>query len=442
LNSRSGDGAIRWSTPEVRSLAGDDTRLLLDANAACHRETLSEYQDRGGYLVGRRGEDLLAAVEAAHLVGRGGAAFPMAIKLRAVRDRPGPRVVVANGEEGEPLSVKDRWLLRIRPHLVIDGLLRAAGLVGAETAYIYLSDPVAALSVREALTELAESGEPVGSAIAMSVVEVEPAYVAGEETAVVRWINGGPALPTDKPPRPFEAGVDGRPTLVSNVETLANLVFADELGPRAFLAGDREATAPRDTILLTLSGAGRDPALHEIELGTTLRSVLAEAGGHTGPIQGALMGGYFAGLIGARVLDLPLAYQPLRAEGSGLGCAAIWLIGADECPVRLASDVMHYFEHNNARQCGPCLRGTGAMSATLDRLAAGIPAADDLDRLSGWSVSLLGRGACGYLDGAATLPATLLREFPDHVREHTEGGCELARTSRGDRLQRLRVTPR
>ena len=295
----------------------------------------------------------------------------------------------------------------------------AAGgeLVGAETAYIYLSDRVAALSVREALTELAESGEPVGSAIAMSVVEVEPAYVAGEETAVVRWINGGPALPTDKPPRPFEAGVDGRPTLVSNVETLANLVFADELGPRASLAGDREATAPRDTILLTLSGAGRDPALHEIEFGTTLRSVLAEAGGHTGPIEGALMGGYFAGLIGARVLDLPLAYQPLRAEGSGLGCAAIWLIGADECPVRLASDVMHYFEHNNARQCGPCLRGTGAMSATLDRLAtARIPAADDLDRLSGWSVSLLGRGACAYLDGAAALPATLLREFPDHVR--------------------------
>ena len=119
-----------------------------------------------------------------------------------------------------------------------------------------------------------------------------------------------------------------------------------------------------------------------------------------------------AGLIGARVLDLPLAYQVLRAEGSGLGCAAIWLIGADECPVRLALDVMHYFEQNNARQCGPCLRGTAAMSATLDRLAAGTPAADDLDRLGGWSVSLLGRGACGYLDGAATLPATLLREFP------------------------------
>jgi NADH:ubiquinone oxidoreductase subunit F (NADH-binding) len=438
MNPRVGDGACRWSTPEVRSLVGDDTRLLLDA--AYHRETRSEYQDRGGYLVGRRGEDLLAAVEASHLVGRGGAAFPLAVKLQAVRDQPGPRVVVANGEEGEPLSVKDRWLLRIRPHLVIDGLLRAAELVGAEKAYVYVSDPVAALSVREALAELAESGEPIGPPIPVSVVEVEPAYVAGEETAVVRFINGGPALPTDKPPRPFEVGVDGRPTLVSNVETLANLVFLDELGPRAFLAGDREAMPPRDTILLTLSGAGRNPALHEVEVGTTLRAVLARAGGEVGAIQGALMGGYFAGLIGARVLDLPLAYQTLRAAGSGLGCAAIWLIGADECPVRLASDVMYFFDHNNARQCGPCIRGTGAMSATLDRLVAGTPADDDLDRLSGWSISLLGRGACGYLDGAATLPATLLREFPDHVRKHREGGCELARTARGDRLQRLRVT--
>ena len=294
MTSRAGEGARRWSTPEVRSLVGDDTRLLLDA--AYHRETCSEYQDRGGYLVGRQGEDLLAAVEASHLVGRGGAAFPMAIKLQAVRDRPAPRVVVANGEEGEPLSVKDRWLLRIRPHLVIDGLLRAAELVGAETAYIYVSDPVAALSVREALAELAESPEPIGTAIVVRVVEVEPAYVAGEETAVVRLINGGPALPTDKPPRPFEAGVDGRPTLVSNVETLANLVFVDELGPRAFLAGDREATPPRDTILLTLSGAGRDPALYEVEVGSTLRAVLARAGeeaGEVGEIQGALMGGYF-----------------------------------------------------------------------------------------------------------------------------------------------------
>jgi NADH:ubiquinone oxidoreductase subunit F (NADH-binding) len=433
-----------WSSPAVSSLVGANTRLLLDE--PYRRETRRDYEARGGYLVGRRGQELLAAVEASHLVGRGGAAFPMAVKLQAVRDRPGPRVVVANGEEGEPLSVKDRWLLRIRPHLVIDGLLRAAELVGADKGYIYVSDPIAALSVREALAELAEppgppgpSG-PIGHPIPVRVVEVAPAYVAGEETAVVRLINGGPALPTDKPPRPFEAGVDGRPTLVSNVETLANLVFLDELGPRAFLAGDREGAPPPDTILLTLSGAGRNPALHEVELGTTVRAILTRAGGETDAVQGALMGGYFAGLIGARVLDLPLAYQALRAEGSGLGCAAIWLIGADECPVRLAADVMHYFEHNNARQCGPCLRGTGAMSATLDRLAAGTPAPDDLDRLSGWAVSLLGRGACGYLDGAANLPATLLREFPDHVRAHHEGPCELARTARTDRLQRLRVT--
>jgi NADH:ubiquinone oxidoreductase subunit F (NADH-binding) len=296
----------RWSLPEVRSLAGENTRLLLDA--PYHRETRTQYQDRGGYLVGLRGDELLGAVDANHLVGRGGAGFPMAVKLRAVRDRPGPRIVVANGEEGEPLSVKDRWLLRIRPHLVIDGLLRAAEVVGAARAYIYVSDPIAALSVREALAELAELP------IELSVVEVAPAYVAGEETAVVRLINGGPALPTDKPPRPFEAGVDGRPTLVSNVETLANLAFLDVLGPGAFVAGGREGAPLRDTILLTLSGAGRDPGLYEVEVGTPLRDVVVRAGGETGSIQGALMGGYFAGIIGSRVLDLPLAHQPLRAD--------------------------------------------------------------------------------------------------------------------------------
>jgi NADH:ubiquinone oxidoreductase subunit F (NADH-binding) len=415
-------GPVRWpQSSVVRSLAEDNTRLLL-RNGAHHRETRLEYEARGGYQVALTPEELLESVDVRQLVGRGGAAFPFATKLRAVRDQPGPRYLVANGEEGEPLSVKDRWLVRIRPHLVIDGMLRAAQIINADKVYIYVSDAAAAQSAREALSELDEVPIPV------VVVEVAPSYVAGEETAVVRFINGGPALPVDKPPRPYEVGVGGRPTLVSNVETLANLPFMDA------------ADAATDTLLLTLSGACRSPGLYEVEMGIRLGEVLARAGDVIGWVRGALMGGYFAGIVGRRVLDLPLSYLSLRAEGSGLGCGAIYLIGSDECPVQVASDVMHYFQANNARQCGPCLRGTGAMSAALDRLASSTTAADDLDRLAGWSVSLLRRGACGYLDGAANLPATLVREFPDHVLDHRNGTCDLIRLDRPDRLQRLKVT--
>jgi NADH:ubiquinone oxidoreductase subunit F (NADH-binding) len=164
-------------------------------------------------------EALLGEVEKSGLLGRGGAAFPLGVKLRTVRAahlRGHDTVVVANGEEGEPASVKDRWLMRHRPHLVLDGLRLAARLVGAQRAYVYVSDTAAALAVDNALSEV---GFDTLGGLEISIVTVAPGYVAGEETAAVRVINGGPAKPTDKPPRPFQHGVAGHPTLVSNVET-------------------------------------------------------------------------------------------------------------------------------------------------------------------------------------------------------------------------------
>ena len=216
----------------------------------------------GGY---RRLDDpdaLLEQVDLSGLLGRGGAAFPMADKLRTVRDagrRATETVVVANGEEGEPASVKDRWLLRNRPHLVLDGLRLAARIVGARRAYVYVSDADAATSVEAALAEL---GSDAFGDTEVTVVTVEPGYVAGEETAAVRVINGGPAKPTDKPPRPFEEGVAGVPTLVSNVETLANLPFIQAHGAQSFRAVGTPMSP--GTFLATITGAGRPATLYEI----------------------------------------------------------------------------------------------------------------------------------------------------------------------------------
>jgi NADH:ubiquinone oxidoreductase subunit F (NADH-binding) len=401
----------------VRSLAGGQTRLLTPAPIV--REGLADYLDRGGYQPGDEPGKLVEKVEQSGLAGRGGAAFPLGVKLRSVRDGTGPRVVVANGEEGEPLSVKDRWLLRFRPHLVLDGLFRAARTVGADSGYVYLSDADAAASVCQALAELNEVPVPV------EVVRVGPSYVGGEETAVVRAIDGGPALPVDKPPRPFESGVGGRPTLVSNVETLANLPAIDLQGAHACVRSSWEPQSP-GTFLLTLTGAAAAPGLYEVPLGTTLREVASLTGGFAGeePL-GAVMGGYFAGLAGAHVLDMPLNYPAARSRGTGLGCGAIWLIGADECPVAIAADLMAYFERNNARQCGPCIRGTGAMAAALGRLSRGNATGKDADQLATWSVSLRGRGACAYLDGAANVAASVFREFPEVAGAHLTTPCPL-----------------
>ena len=353
---------------------------------------------------GPRGADLLGAVERAGLRGRGGAAFPTARKLRAVAAGPAPRYVVANGEEGEPASAKDRWLLRHRPRLVLDGLLRAAEAVGAAGAYVYVSDPAAAESVERALRDL--DGVPVP----VTLREVSPAYVAGEETAVVRAIDGGPAKPLDKPPRPYEQGVGGRPTAVCNVETLAHIALV-------------AAGHPADTFLLTVSGSVPRPGLYEVPYGITLGAALDALTGARPDARGYLMGGFFAGLAGPAVRDVPLDPDALRAHGSGLGCGAIVVLGDADCPVAAAADVMAYFAAENAGQCGSCIRGTAAMSDVLTGLSRGTATADRLARLEKWSTSLPGRGACGTLDGAAALAATLLGGFPADVEAHLGAPC-------------------
>jgi NADH:ubiquinone oxidoreductase subunit F (NADH-binding) len=387
-------------------------------------EDYAGYLRGGGYRRLDNPDELLHEVDLSGLLGRGGAAFPLAVKLRTVRDarrRGYETVVVANGEEGEPASVKDRWLLRHRPHLVIDGLRLAAQIVAAERAYIYLSDSEAARRVEAALAEL---GADTLRGLAVTVVAVHPGYVAGEETAAVRAINGGPAKPTDKPPRPFQEGVAGRPTLVSNVETLANLPYLYPNGAEEFRSAGT-AMSP-GTFLMTVTGAGRPPALYEIPHGLPFTNLLDLHGVPADQVRGVLMGGYFSGLLNREILDATLDHETMRRLGSGLGCGAITIL-TEDCPVAVAAAVMAYFDRENAQQCGSCFNGTAAMSAVTRALRDGVATAEDLTRLERWSVVLRGRGACATLDGATNVAASLLAQFPQVVARHLESDCNACR---------------
>ena len=384
-------------------------------------EDFAGYCERDGYRPLIAADGLLEEVDRSGLLGRGGAAFPMAVKLRAVRDagRSGHQtVVVANGEEGEPASIKDRWLLRNRPHLVLDGLRLASQIVGARRAYTYVSDPHAARSVGTALKEL--DTEVLGD-LTITPVKVAPGYIVGEETAAVRAINGGPAKPTDKPPRPYEHGVAGLPTLVSNVETLAALPFVHQHGAEMFRA-EGTSMSP-GTFLMTITGAGRPAALYEIPHGLAFTELLGLHGVSADNVRGALMGGYFSGLLNREILDATLDHETLRRLGSGLGCGAISLL-TEDCPVAVAASVMAYFDRENASQCGSCFNGTAAMSAVTSALRDGVAERDDLARLKRWSVVLRGRGACATLDAACNVAASLLVQFPQVVDRHMSGPCE------------------
>ncbi|WP_102419583.1 NADH-ubiquinone oxidoreductase-F iron-sulfur binding region domain-containing protein [Mycobacterium sp. 4858] len=394
------------------------TARLLGDQPGQGRETYPTYLDLGGYRPLADADELLGEVEGSGLQGRGGAAFPMAVKLRAVRDNgrsAGGSVVVANGEEGEPASIKDRWLLRHRPHLILDGLRLAAAMVAADRAYVYLSDAESASSVEAALAEHAFGD------VAIELINVAPGYIAGEETAVTRAINGGPVKPTDKPPRPFQKGVGGRPTLVSNVETLANLPYLQRHGSAEFRSLGTSSSP--GTFLVTLTGGGRPPGLYEVPHGLPFRELLALHDVSPERVQGALLGGYFAGLLNRSVLEATLDHETFRGLGSGLGCGAIALI-ADDCPVAVAASVLAYFDRENAGQCGSCFNGTAAMAAVAGALRDGAATSEDLDRLRRWSVTLRGRGACATLDAATNVAGTMLDQFPQAVARHLDNACE------------------
>jgi NADH:ubiquinone oxidoreductase subunit F (NADH-binding) len=368
---------------------------------------------------GRPRDDLVAAVERSGLRGRGGASFPTGRKLRAVVEGGRSPVVVVNGAEGEPASGKDKLLLSAAPQLVIDGALLAAAAVGAREVIVCV-DQRAGAALAAVRTALAERRR---EAAALRLVTVPSRYVAGEETALVHWLNGGPAKPTRTPPRPFQRGVEGLPTLVDNVETLAHLAQIIRFGPHWF----RQLGTPDEPggALFTISGAVARPGVYELPIGTALRDALRIAGGPPAGAGAVLVGGYYGSWLDAEEADrAALSNQSLRQFGAGLGCGAVVVLPEGACGVAETARILAWLAGESAGQCGPCVYGLGAIAATTAQLAGGAAGADAVGRLRRWAGQVEGRGACRLPDGAVRLLRSALRVFADDVERHLrDGGC-------------------
>jgi NADH:ubiquinone oxidoreductase subunit F (NADH-binding) len=368
------------------------------------------------------GEALVAEVERSGLTGRGGGAFPAGRKLRSVAEHAGRRgsVLIANGMESEPASAKDASLLARVPHLVLDGIALAAGAVSAGQAYLCVHRPEQADSLSAAIAERA-----VRDPVPVTVTVVPDRYVASEESALVHYLNGGPAVPLVVPPRPFERGVRGRPTLVSNVETLANVALISRYGADWFRsAGDPGAPG---TALVTVGGAVQRPGVYEIALGTPLRDVLALTGG-TGGVEAVLAGGYFGNwLAGGAALDVPASAPGLRAAGASFGAGILLVLPVGGCGLAETARVIRYLAGESAGQCGPCLYGLPEIAAAMEQVAFGGAVRWALRELRELSGLVEGRGACHLPDGVARLAASALRVFAQDVRRHERGPCAGAR---------------
>ena len=363
--------------------------------------------------------DLIAEADRSGLRGRGGAAFPTAVKLAAVARGRRP-VVVANGTEGEPLSAKDKTLVVTAPHLVLDGVALAARAVGAAEAIVCVErSATRVLGVLEGAIQERRAARI--DRVDVQVAATPSRYVVGEETALVHWLNGGDAKPTTVPPRPFERGVGGRPTLVQNVETLAHLALIARFGADWF----RSVGTPADpgTALVSIGGGVERPGVYELGFGTSLVDALGAAGLPEGPLPPVLLGGYFgAWLDPAAAAVTTIGPEAQRRQGQSLGSGVLWALPPDACGLAETARVARWFADQSAGQCGPCVNGLPAMARAMEVLVDGRRTAGVVEHLRRWSGLVTDRGACHHPDGAARLVTSAVEVFGAEIGRHAQRG--------------------
>ena len=405
--------------------------ILFPRGVAEGLEGLDAYRARGGYeAVGRLKElsprDVIAEVEASGLRGRGGAGFPAGRKLALTLECPEtPHYVVMNGGEDEPGSHKDRVLMENVPHLLLEGIVLAAYAVRAEKAYLYINHgyEAAAGAVETAMREAREAGywggDVAGSGFALELVTVAAPsnYVAGEDTAALEVIEGKDPLPRQKPPFPVTEGLFGKPSLVNNVETLANIAPIVARGAdwfRSFGTGDSPGT-----MIFSLGDEMERPGVYELPLGTPLRHLVEECGGGLKDgkrIKAILPGGPSSGFLLPDSLDLPLDHDSLREAGSSIGCGVVKVLTEDDSVVDEVARIADFFAAESCGQCPACRMETNMLAALIKKVQQG-QGSDALTEQFGKVIAFnKGKGFCSLINMPGPPIESAIRLFPEEFR--------------------------
>jgi formate dehydrogenase beta subunit len=369
-------------------------------------ETLAHYEARGGYEVLRdlpSNERIVEELKASGLTGYGGAGFPTGVKWEAVAREPGPRYVVVNADEGEPGTIKDRYVMELRPHLMLEGMLIAMRFAGATEGFIYLREEYATARSRllRALEELRVAGLTDGSSV--ELVVGAGAYICGEETAMLESMEGRRGMPRLKPPFPSEVGYLGRPTLINNVETLAHI-------PAILRDGGEAWPKVR---LWSVSGAVREPGCYEAPIDVTLRQLIDEhAGGATEEIGAIVPGGAASGILPPTALDVPLTREALRECGVGAGSAGVQVYPTSYSPLRLLAETMRFFAEESCQKCTPCRIGNRGMHHLLNELEEG-RVAMSREQVEEWLDAMAATSICGLGQGAPFPMRAAFRYWPE-----------------------------
>jgi len=401
---------------------------------------IGEYKKTGGYKSLIRAlemspGDLIDEVKRSGLRGRGGAGFPTGMKWAfASADPKFPKYLICNADEGEPGTFKDRPILEKRPHLLIEGMAISGYAIGAEYGYIYLRGeyPVAGDILEGAISEAYRDGflgdNILGKGIRfhLSVHRGAGAYICGEETALIESLEGKRGQPRIKPPFPVNVGAFGMPTVINNVETLANIPLIVEIGADAYSKiGSPECPGPK---IYCVSGHVERPGVYELPMGCTLREIIYD---HCGGVRGGkrlkavIPGGISTPVLPPDMIDCPMDFVNMPRYGSMLGSGAVIVFDETVCLVKVCYRALRFFEHESCGKCTPCREGTGWLRSILGRIEEGRGRKGDIDLLLDVAGNISGKTLCPLGDGAASVVMNFIRHFRDEFEGHIrDAGCK------------------
>jgi NADH-quinone oxidoreductase subunit F len=417
------------------------TKLLFEHAEGRDLTRLAEYEKVGGYESLKKAlkmepSAVLDELLAADVCGRGGAGFPMGRKasfLPKPDQTTKPIYLVANADESEPGTFKDREILARLPHMFIEGCVIASRVIGANTAFIYIrGEYLAEFEIlRDALEEDRRAGlvgaNVLGSGWNLTVVvhRGAGAYICGEETGLLESLEGKRGQPRSKPPFPAISGVYASPTLINNVETLATVPKILEIGGENYAKLGVENS--RGTRLFSLSGNVVNGGNYEVELGTSLRELIYDIGGGIPDgheLKAIIPGGSSVPVLTADEVDTALDFDSMAARGTMLGSGAVIVMDERCCMVQLGLRVAQFYMHESCGKCTPCREGTRWMVSILRKIEDGEASQGELDLLLNVCDRILGHCLCPLGDAAAMPVASYVAKFRDEYQRHIdEGGC-------------------
>lgn len=416
-----------------------NTPLTKNINVSKGPTDLKAYEANGGYQGLRNSigkispDDLLDIVKKSNLRGRGGAGFPTGMKWSFVSkpDNSGHRYLVANADEMEPGTFKDRLLMEFDPHQLIEGMILSAYAITADVGYIFIRHEyhLAIARLREAIQSAVESNllgnNILGGEYSFNLhVHVSAGrYICGEETALLNSLEGKRATPRAKPPFPQVSGLWGRPTIVNNVETLCNIPHIVANGPEWFQSLGSGADA--GTKLYGASGRVKKPGCWELPIGTPVREILEKhAGGMKDgySLKGFLPGGASTDFLVSEHLDIPMDYESIMKAGSRMGTGTMIILDDKTCPVGMIANLEKFFARESCGFCTPCREGLPWVRDILDGIEAGRGSPGDIEILErqGKFIGAMGNTHCAHAPGAIEPLSSGLKyfrnEFEDHIK--------------------------